>query len=107
MSITDPHAGAHEGEVLRALLARLLAAALDEEGSLGLYHAVVERFPATAILCAYETAKNQPAALIRRSRGAYFVFLLKSLRPDIAFGQSEQSRPLSHWSSLRDVASAR
>lgn len=107
MSITDARASAHEDEVLRALLARLLALALNEEASLGVYHTVVDRFPATAILCAYETAKSQPAHLIRKSRGAYFLFLLKSLRPDIAFGSNEDPRLSSPWSSVAEAASAR
>lgn len=79
MTITD--ARANEDEVLRALLARLLAAALGDDANLGAYHAIVERYPATAILCAFETASGLPPTLIRKSRGAYFTFLLQRLSP--------------------------
>ena len=79
MTMND--ARAHEDEVLHALLARLLAAALGDDTNLGAYHALVERYPATVILCAFETASGLPPTLIRKSRGAYFTFLLQRLAP--------------------------
>lgn len=70
-----------DDEVLRALLARLLATMLGDEANIGAYHAAVNRYPASALLCAYETVRNVPSALIRKSRGAYFTFLLQQLCP--------------------------
>ena len=81
MSLLDTRARAHEDAALKALLARLLAAALSDEVNIAAYHAAVDRYPGTAILCAYETARNLPAALVRKSRGAYFTFLLQRLCP--------------------------
>lgn len=76
----------HDDEVRQALLARLLAAALGDEANTGAYHAAVSRYPATALLCAYEAARNLPAVLVKKSRGAYFTFLLHELRPHESAG---------------------
>lgn len=88
---TDPTD--HESEVLRAVLARLLATVLGDDANLGAYHAIVERYPATAILCAYETARNVPHTLVRKTRGAYFTFLLQRLCPRPASSPSHPELP--------------
>lgn len=72
---------AREGELQRTLLARLLAAALGDRANVGLYHAVVGRYPPGAILCAFEAARALPQALVRKSRGAYFLYLVETLCP--------------------------
>lgn len=80
-SINDARADAREEEVQRALLARLLATVLGDDTNIAAYHRIVDQYPATALLCAYETARNLPSALVRKSRGAYFTFLLQRLCP--------------------------
>lgn len=77
----DAHTQNQETEIRDALLGRLLAEAMDDAANLGAYHAAVDRYPATVLLCAYMTAKSVPPKLIRRSRGAYFTFLLQKLCP--------------------------
>jgi hypothetical protein len=76
------HARAHEDDPLRALLARFIAASLVDNANVGLYHAAIGRYPAPVILCAYETARNLPAAVVKKSRGAYFMWLLDRLCPN-------------------------
>lgn len=71
-----------DNEIRNALLAKLLAAMLGDEANLGAYHALVEQYPATALLCAFDTARNMPSALIKKSRGALFTHLLKNLCPN-------------------------
>lgn len=77
----DEAGAARELDAEHALIARLLAVALGDETNLAAYHALVARYPTTALLCAFESAKQPPLALIRRSRGAYFTFLVKQLCP--------------------------
>ena len=79
MTIND--ARAREDETREALIARLLATALSDEANIAAYYALVSRYPAAALLCAFETARGLPSALVKKSRGAYFTFLLRQICP--------------------------
>lgn len=70
---------APDEEIRNALLAKLLSLVLGDESNVGAYHALVEQYPATALLCAYEAARSMPSTMIRRSRGALFTHMLKNL----------------------------
>jgi hypothetical protein len=84
---------AREDEIRRALLGRVLAESMDDTANVAAYHAAVARYPATVLLCAYMTARSVPPQLIRRSRGAYFTFLLQKLCPHPSQGASSASLP--------------
>src|SRR5262245_39791826 len=89
----DPIGQTREDEIRQALLGRVLAETMDDAANVAAYHAAVERYPATVLLCAYMTAKSVPPKLIRRSRGAYFTFLLQKLCPHPSRGASLPSHP--------------
>jgi hypothetical protein len=68
---------------LNDLAADAIAAALSDRTNTGFYRSCLRRYPLKAIRVAFQEAVTLPEARIRKSRGAYFNYLVKRIAADV------------------------
>lgn len=73
------------------VLAEAIALALVDRSSVGFYRNCLRQFPLAAIRTAFREATTLPEAQIRKSRGAYFTFLVRRLSAERRPGSESNS----------------
>ena len=73
------------------ILAEAIALALADRSSVGFYRECLRRFPLGAVRTAFREAATLPEAQIRKSRGAYFTYLVKRLSAEQRTGNEFNS----------------